>query len=206
MAVCLDVLQKETSRLSDRIERLLDWGRMEAGRRVYEQTPETVQGIVAAALEVHDTATLGRGSEVVVDLADDLPLVMADRAAMVDALSNLLSNAWKYTGAEKHIRISAWADPKWVSISVEDDGHGIPKHEHGQVFEKFYRADDRLARAVEGSGLGLAIVRHVVRGHGGRVEVESEVGEGSRFTILIPRARESEVAEHSERGAPVTVG
>jgi two-component system phosphate regulon sensor histidine kinase PhoR len=205
MAVCLDVLQKETSRLSDRIERLLDWGRMEAGRRVYEQRPETVRGIIESALEVHDTATLGRGSEVVVELADDLPLVMADRAAMVDALSNLLSNAWKYTGASKHIRMVATADAKWVRISVEDDGHGIPKHEQGQVFEKFYRADDRLAREVEGSGLGLAIVRHVVRGHGGRVDVESEVGQGSKFTVSIPRARESEVAEHTERTAPVTV-
>jgi len=203
MAVCLDVLMKETGRLSDRIERLLDWGRMEAGRRVYEQRLESVGGIVDAAIEVHDTATLGRGSEVVTDIPDDLPSVMADRAAMVDALSNLLSNAWKYTSDDKQIRVLAQFDAKWVRIAVEDNGHGIPKHELRRVFEKFYRADERLAREVEGSGLGLAIVRHVARAHGGRVEVESEVGAGSTFTILIPRARESVRPAAAESHEPV---
>ncbi len=189
VAVCLDVLQRETSRLSDRIERLLDWGRMESGRRVYEHKPDTVRAIVDAAIEVHDTATLGRGAEVKAEIAEGLPPVLADRGAMVDAVSNLLSNAWKYTGDAKDIRIVADEEGKWVRIAVTDNGHGIPKHEQRQVFEKFYRSDDRLAREVEGSGLGLAIVRHVVRGHGGRVEVESEVGVGSTFTILLPKAK-----------------
>lgn len=192
MALCLDVLQKETGRLSSRIERLLDWGRMEAGRRVYERQTESVRGIIEAAVQVHDTATLGRGSDVAVRVADDLPAVVADRAAMVDALSNLLSNAWKYTGDDKQISVVAKRDGKWVRISVEDNGHGIPKHEYRRIFEKFYRVDDRLASAVEGSGLGLAIVQHVARAHAGKVEVESEVGSGSSFSILLPAPRPGE--------------
>jgi two-component system phosphate regulon sensor histidine kinase PhoR len=205
MAVCLDVLQRETVRLSDRIERLLDWGRMESGRRVYELEPDTIGAIVDAAIEVHDTATLGRGAEVSTDIPEELPQVMVDRAAMVDAVSNLLSNAWKYTGEDKQIRIVAQDDGKWVRIAVRDNGHGIPKHEQRQVFDKFYRSDDRLAREVEGSGLGLAIVRHVVRGHGGKVEVESDVGVGSTFTILLPRAKPSDVAAFADTAEPAVV-
>ncbi len=195
MAVCLDVLQKETSRLASRIDRLLDWGRMEAGRRVYERQPESVRAIIESAIEVHDTATLGRGSDVKVSVSGDLPEIVADRSAMVDALSNLLSNAWKYTGDDKQIRVVAILDGKWVRISVEDNGYGIPKHEYRRIFEKFYRVDDRLASEVEGSGLGLAIVHHVARAHAGKVEVESEVGVGSSFSILIPARRIAEIAE-----------
>ncbi len=202
ISVCLDVLQRETVRLSDRIERLLDWGRMESGRRVYEHKPDTIRGIVEEAVQAHVTATLGRGAEVEVDVPEGLPQVMADRGAMVDAISNLLSNAWKYTGEDKRIRVSAREDGKWVRIAVKDNGHGIPKHEQRQVFDKFYRSDDRLARAVEGSGLGLAIVRHVVRGHGGKIEVESEVGVGSTFTILLPKARPADLAAFSETAEP----
>jgi signal transduction histidine kinase len=80
----------------------------------------------------------------------------------------------------------------WISIS--DNGIGIPAKEHSRIFQKFYRVDERLARDVEGSGLGLAIVRHIALGHGGRVELESEPGRGSTFTIVIPRMRPDAVA------------
>jgi two-component system phosphate regulon sensor histidine kinase PhoR len=193
--ICLDVLQKETGRLSERIERLLDWGRMEAGRHVYERRPEKVADIVRAALEAFDTVTLGRARDITVDVADGLPRVLADRAAMVDALVNLLGNAWKYTGDEKRIRVVARAGDGNVRIAVEDNGPGIPKHERRRIFEKFYRSDDRLSRSTEGSGLGLAIVRHVVSAHGGRVELESELGRGSTFTIVLPELDERMVKE-----------
>jgi two-component system phosphate regulon sensor histidine kinase PhoR len=198
--ICLDVLQKETKRLGDRIDRLLDWGRMEAGRRIYEKRPEEVRDILTEALEAFDTATVGRGHGVDLDVADDLPRVLADRGAMVDALSNLLSNAWKYTGDEKQIVLMARADARHVRLSVRDNGPGIPKKEYGRIFEKFYRLDDRLSREVEGSGLGLAIVRHVARAHGGRVELESELGTGSTFTIVLPRLT-PEALESAESSA-----
>lgn len=194
--LCLEVLQRETLRLSERIERLLDWGRMEAGRRVYEQSPVSVKAVIDDALAAFGTTQLGQEHLVTVELGADLPTVLADSDALVDALVNLLSNAVKYSGDDRQIRIIAGADAKSVRIAVRDNGVGIPRGEHSRIFQKFYRIDDRLARAVEGSGLGLAIVRHVVLAHQGRVDVDSEPGRGSTFTIVLPRP-----TEHALRAA-----
>jgi two-component system phosphate regulon sensor histidine kinase PhoR len=193
-AICLDVLQKETIRLSERIERLLDWGRMESGRRVYELKDETSEDIVREALQAFGATQVGKIHDIVTEVRDDV-LVNADREALVDALVNLLSNAVKYGGEAPHIVVRAEADARHLRLSVEDDGIGIPKREHKNIFQKFYRANDLLSRDVEGSGLGLAIVRHVAQGHGGRVEVESEPGKGSRFTIVIPRPATEELSK-----------
>lgn len=171
--LCLSVLQKETIRLSERIERLLDWGRMEAGRRVYELQLHTPSDVVQAAVAAFETAQVGRYQGLQVDVPEGLPEFVVDRDGLVDALVNLLSNAVKYTPEEKRIRLFCRIEGKFLRLGVEDNGIGIPKREHARIFQKFYRIDDRLSREVEGSGLGLAIVRHVVAGHRGRVEVES---------------------------------
>jgi two-component system phosphate regulon sensor histidine kinase PhoR len=185
---CLDVLNRETARLTERIERLLDWGRMEAGKRVYESKPERVEDIIVGALEAFDANLLGRCEQVKLDIAPGLPIIQADRAALIDALVNLLSNAHKYSRERGRIQIKASADEKAVRIAVIDHGIGIPRREHRRIFEKFYRSNELLSSDVEGSGLGLAIVRHVVHAHGGRVELESELGKGSTFTIVLPRS------------------
>jgi len=199
--LCLEVLQKETIRLSERIERLLDWGRMEAGRRVYEQKVEQPDEIVDLALEAFGATQLGRPVEVETAVADDLPQTLVDRGALVDALVNLLSNAVKYSGDDKKIKLRVWSDGRQLRWSVTDNGIGIPQREHTRIFQKFYRADERLSRAVEGSGLGLAIVRHVALGHGGRVEVDSAPGEGSTFTMVLPLP-DSRALEEAESAQP----
>jgi two-component system phosphate regulon sensor histidine kinase PhoR len=184
---CLDVLNRETARLTSRIERLLDWGRMEAGKRVYESAPEHVEDIVTQALEAFDANFVGRHEPVSVDLAEGLPTVHVDRSAIVDALVNLLTNANKYSPERGKIRLTARADERHVRISVIDQGMGIARREHRRIFDKFYRSNELLSSDVEGSGLGLAIVRHVIQAHGGRVELESELGRGSTFTLVLPR-------------------
>ncbi|MFT3921937.1 MAG: ATP-binding protein [Myxococcales bacterium] len=183
---CLDVLNRETARLTARIERLLDWGRMESGKRVYESQLERVEDIVTGALEAFDASHVGRREEVSSEIAADLPPIRVDRGALIDALVNLLSNAYKYSRERGKIRLIASADDKHVRISVVDHGIGIARREHRRIFEKFYRSNELLSSDVEGSGLGLAIVRHVVHAHGGRVELESELGKGSTFTIVLP--------------------
>ncbi len=184
---CLDVLTRETARLTERIERLLDWGRMESGRRVYQGKPERVEDIVAGALEAFDSSHVGRHEVVTSEIAPGLPVVLVDRGALIDALVNLLSNAHKYSRERGKIRLVARADDKYVRLSVIDQGIGIARREHRRIFDKFYRANELLSSDVEGSGLGLAIVRHVVHAHGGRVELESELGKGSTFTIVLPK-------------------
>ncbi|MSP24900.1 MAG: sensor histidine kinase [Myxococcales bacterium] len=185
--VCLDVLQRETLRLSERIERLLDWGRMEAGRRSYELVRDSVPAVIESALAAFTTTQLGRPAKLECDIAEGLPELMADREALVDALVNLLSNAVKY-GSDEAIQVAARTNGKVVRISIADRGIGIAVPEHHRIFQKFYRVDDRLSRDVEGSGLGLAIVRHVALGHGGTVEVASAPGKGSTFTLVLPVA------------------
>ena len=125
----------------------------------------------------------------------DLPDVLVDRAALSDAIVNLLSNAQKYGGSPPRVRLRVAAADGVVTIAVTDNGSGIPRPEHRRIFEKFYRIDDRLSRTKEGSGLGLAIVNHVARAHRARVTVDSAEGKGSTFAIVLPAlSREEGVA------------
>ena len=192
-AKCVALLGAETERLTARIERLLDWGRMESGRRLYDLREENVASIVEDAAAAYAPLRLGSELDSSVDFACEvapgLPTVMADRHAMVDALVNLLSNAHKYGGTPPVVRLRAGAGAKGgVKLDVVDNGAGIPRVEHRRIFDKFYRIDDRLSRKREGSGLGLAIVKHIVRAHGGRVVVDSQAGQGSTFSILLDAA------------------
>jgi two-component system phosphate regulon sensor histidine kinase PhoR len=194
---CTRMLVDESERLSRLIERLLDWGRMEAGRKIYELKPEKVRDIVDDAVRAYaPRRNLATDLELAVDVGSDrLPEVMVDRPAIVDAIVNLLANAHKYGGSPPVVRLSVGATPKGeVTIAVSDNGDGIPPPEHRRIFEKFYRIDDRLSRTKEGSGLGLAIVKHVARAHKARVLIESAEGKGSTFTLVLrgmPRPLES---------------
>jgi two-component system phosphate regulon sensor histidine kinase PhoR len=161
---------------------------MESGRRIYEIGEQEVQAVVDEAVSAFEPTRTRRHVELELTLDEDLPKVWCDKAAMVDALVNLLSNAYKYGGQPRKITIGAKATDKAVCILVRDNGKGIARNEHKRIFEKFYRVDDLLARQQEGSGLGLSIVQHVMKAHRGKVEVDSEPGRGSTFTLVIPRS------------------
>jgi two-component system phosphate regulon sensor histidine kinase PhoR len=183
----MTLLITESERLSKLIERLLDWGRMEAGRKIYELRPEKVEDIVNDALEAYrPQRDLAPEVELESKVDPDLPEVMVDRGAIADAVVNLLSNAQKYGGSPPRVKLTAAKDAEGVRIAVTDNGEGIPMPEHRRIFEKFYRIDDRLSRSKEGSGLGLAIVKHVARAHRARVIVDSAPGKGSTFALVLP--------------------
>jgi two-component system phosphate regulon sensor histidine kinase PhoR len=183
---CIDGLNREGARLSELIDRLLTWGRMESGRREYHRRQTDVQAIVDDAITSFETVRQRRRASVTVERGHDLPAIHADRAAVSDALLNLLTNASKYGGDPPQIHVTLSTTGREVRIAVKDNGPGIPASEHKRIFQKFYRVDDRLSRVTEGSGLGLAIARHVVKAHGGRIELFSEPGKGSVFTIVLP--------------------
>lgn len=183
---CLEALSLETERLTQLIERLLDWGRMEAGRRQFEIAEHRVEDIIEDAVEAFSPLRHGAPFDFSTDVQEGLPPLHVDRHAIVDALVNLLSNAHKYGGSPPVVKLRARLDPKGVAIEVSDNGPGIAPAEHRRIFDKFYRVDDRLSRAREGSGLGLAIVKHIVRAHRGRIRVESEVGRGATFVLVLP--------------------
>ncbi|MBI2389437.1 MAG: HAMP domain-containing histidine kinase [Deltaproteobacteria bacterium] len=188
MDECLDLLARETVRLTERIDQLLEWGRMEAGRRIYDLRPDDIGDVVREALEHFAPLQLQGDAEVRVRIDPDAPRVLVDRPAMVMAILNLLSNAYKYGGHPREIDVEVEKVDAGhaVEIRVRDNGEGIPRAEHKRIFQKFYRRDDRLSRKQEGSGLGLSIVTHVARGHRGEVRLDSEPGKGSTFILELP--------------------
>lgn len=182
----LGIIAAETERLSVLIARLLDWARMESGKRSYDFRRQPLGPIVDDALHAMEPQRIQSAAQVRRDVPDDLPMVYADRDALADALVDLLQNAFKYTGADKRITVAARGVDGSVEIVVEDNGPGIPGADQKRIFEKFYRGKDPLERTIEGSGLGLSMVKHVVQAHGGKVGVRSELGKGAAFTVLLP--------------------
>ncbi len=183
---CLTMLTQETERLTTMIGRLLDFGRMEAGKMIYHRQPEPVSAVVDAALQAFEPLRLREHIALATQIDPDLPLVLADREMVSQALLNLLQNAVKYGGDDKAISLVCGRENGQVALSVLDRGPGIPHRERRRIFERFYRIDDRLSRKQEGSGLGLAIVRHVAQAHGGQVRVRNRPDGGAEFSILLP--------------------
>jgi two-component system, OmpR family, phosphate regulon sensor histidine kinase PhoR len=184
---CIDALGRETERLTQLIERLLDWGRMESGRKEFELRERQVSEVVAKSLDAFAPIRDRHPElEFTAEIEPGLPPVRADIGALVDAVTNLLSNALKYGGTPPVVRLRARRYHDKVAIEVTDNGDGIPRGEHRKIFYKFYRIDDRLSREREGSGLGLAIVKHIARVHRGSVQLESERGKGSTFRLVLP--------------------
>jgi two-component system phosphate regulon sensor histidine kinase PhoR len=192
---------RETERLDRRIERVLGWARMEAGRRVYAFEAVPVGNLVADALAALHSQILPDREPVDVRLAPDLPPVRADHDAVVEALLNLLTNAVRHAPRPRAIAVEGLREGRRVGISVIDDGPGIPKADRKRAFERFWQGDPRLSApgqrgAERGSGLGLAIVAAIARGHGGAVALQSDVGRGCRFTLWLP------VAAHGVASSP----
>ena len=185
---CLQMLDQEGERLSTMIGRLLDFGRMEAGKMAYHRQPERVDAVIDSALRAFEPIRLREHVELATSVPPDLPMILADRAMLSQAVLNLLQNAAKYGGDARHIAVTCSAESGHVALSVADLGPGIPRRERRRIFERFYRIDDRLSRKQEGSGLGLAIVRHVAQAHGGTVVVRNRPEGGAEFSILLPTA------------------
>jgi two-component system phosphate regulon sensor histidine kinase PhoR len=187
---CLDILAKESERLSVLVERLLDWSQLESGRRVLNRSAVEVAALLAHIAEAFRAQQLGASYET--EIEPGLPPVDVDPEAMAQVVLNLLHNAVKYTPLEgRRIQLRALRGGPGhgeVAIEVADNGPGVRATDRKRIFERFYRADDLLSRRTEGTGLGLAIAKRIVEGHGGRIELDTRVGHGSTFRVLLPVA------------------
>ena len=181
---CLDILSSEAERLSNLVEKLLDWSRLESGRKILQREATQVPRLLERVGEIFRAQQLRATYET--ELEPNLPEVSIDRDAMAQVVLNLLHNAVKYTGDEKRIRLRARRKGAGVAIEVEDNGPGVRPQDRKKIFERFYRADDLLSRNTEGTGLGLAISKRIVEAHGGRIELDSRLGKGSTFRVVIP--------------------
>jgi len=182
------IINKESQRLTQLIDNILDFSRIEAGRKEYRLGRTDVARVVAEVVEAYRFPIEQQGFGLEVEVAADLPAVSADQEALTQALLNLMNNAVKFSRGEKAITLRVTTEDGFVRISVSDKGIGVAKSEQRKIFEKFYRAEDSLVHETKGSGLGLPLVRHIMDAHGGRVEVESQPGQGSTFSLVLPVA------------------
>jgi two-component system NtrC family sensor kinase len=177
-------LQGSIHHITTLVNDLLDLGRLDAG---FDTRRELVQleSILKYSLDMFDAQAKKKNIKLSVDIAKDLKGLRANPIRIRQMLDNLVGNAIKYTPANGSVHISMFMQDYQIILKVEDTGPGIPQDEQGRVFEKFFRATNAPDHA-EGSGLGLAIVKSIVESHQGRVWVESTIGKGSSFTVLLP--------------------
>jgi signal transduction histidine kinase len=182
------LMASEGARLSGLIENVLDFARIEQGRKRYAFAETDVGALVRDAVKLMTPQAEERRQKILTDLRP-LPFVpQVDAPALQQALINLLENALKFSPVDTEVSVALSDGPSrnmW-SLSVTDHGAGVPKAEHTRIFERFYRPGNELRRETTGTGIGLAIVKHVVEGHGGRISVNSEPGKGSVFTMEFP--------------------
>ena len=179
------IIRKESERLTALINNILDFSRIEAGRKEYEFRETDMCELVRNTLESYRYQIEQNGFTFEEKIAE-VPPLNVDREAMARSLVNLVNNALKYSQDRKHIRVNLYREDGTVKLEVVDQGIGIPANEQHRIFEKFYRVGDPLVHNTKGSGLGLSLVQHIARAHGGDVVVESTPGAGSKFTITLP--------------------
>ena len=180
------IIRKESERLTGLINNILDFSRIEAGRKEYSFRETDLGELVRNTLDAYRFQIEQNGFAYQENIAANLPPVQVDREAIARSLLNLVNNAIKYSQKDKYLSVNLYRANGSVKLEVIDHGIGIPRGEQSKIFEKFYRAGDPLVHNTKGSGLGLSLVRHIALAHGGQVWVESTPGQGSKFTMTLP--------------------
>lgn len=191
---CYNVIVGETQRLSRLVEDILSLSQLEAGSAKLTRDDVQTARLIRQVVEDMQAQADDKGIELVLSLPAKVPDLRADKDRLAVVLTNLVGNAIKYTAARGRVEIGCEEVEKTLRISVKDTGMGIPPDEQEKVFEKFYRAQDERVYDMPGTGLGLALAMETAQAHGGTIELESEVGVGSTFTVVLPVERLAAVA------------
>jgi len=182
----LEIIVNESERLARLVDNVLDFSKLEQGKKIYRLRPTRLDEVAGSAVRAMQFPLAQQGFQLHVSVDQEMPELQADPDAIQQAILNLLTNAMKYSGDAREIDLRLGARNGDAVIEVADRGLGMAPEEQKHVFEKFYRAPSHESRLIAGTGLGLTLVAHIAKAHGGRVEVESEPGVGSTFSILIP--------------------
>ena len=189
----LERIDEQAERLNQLILDLLSLARLESGQEVFNHQPLDLVPVLEACVEAHRGRAAAKNLDLRLDPSElgEGTLVQADEEAVREIADNLIDNAIKYTpdDGSVHVRCSLQDDD--VQVEIADTGIGIPREDLPRIFERFYRVDKARSRALGGTGLGLSIVKHLVQSIGGRIDVTSRLGSGTKFTVRFPRARES---------------
>jgi two-component system, NtrC family, sensor histidine kinase KinB len=195
-------VREDSDRLNQIVENLLDMGRIESGRALMDLQPERPERLIAKAVERMSSAFQDRGIDLISDISQDLPAVLADAPRIELVFVNLLNNALRFTPAGGHVRVSAAGDKDAVQFTVEDTGPGIPAQYQDRIFERFFRAPGQSKGS--GAGLGLAIAKEILAAHDGSIRVESSEGHGSKFTFTLPLADAASLINHETNQEALT--
>jgi len=184
----LDIIRNHAIRLARLTNDLLKLARIEAGKLEVEFFPVGLMELIEGCAETTLLKASRKQITLEIEVPPGLPPVRGDAGLLRDVLQNLLDNAIQYTPECGNIRVTAEAKAREAVITVSDTGIGIPASDKERIFERFYRVDAARSREAGGTGLGLSIAKHIVEAHGGRLWVESVMGEGSKFSFSIPIA------------------
>jgi two-component system phosphate regulon sensor histidine kinase PhoR len=181
-----DTIVQETERLTRLVNNILNFSRMEAGRKEYHFAETDLNTVVGNVLKSYETHLVHEGFQVATELNGTTSRIAMDGEAVSEAILNIIDNAVKYSDTEKFIRIATGVTADGIYVEVEDHGIGIATHDQKKIFEKFYRVSSGLVHTTKGSGLGLTLVKHIMDAHGGQVTVKSVPGKGSTFRLSFP--------------------
>ena len=181
-----EIISGESEKLTHLANNILDFSRIESGRKKYDMKPADIANVTAETVERFKHYMIEKPRRVTLDIKERFPALNIDAAAISQAIMNLLINAAKYSPPEKEININLVKAAKEVRIEIVDCGIGIPGSKQKKIFQKFYRVSQKSVPETEGSGLGLTVVKYISGAHRGRVEVESEEGKGSKFSLILP--------------------
>ncbi|MBS1806838.1 MAG: HAMP domain-containing histidine kinase [Acidobacteria bacterium] len=202
------LIRKETRRLQEMVEQILEFAGVQSGKQKYELHPTNVNQVINDVLSSSQPLLAEGEFQLETNIAPDLPAVMADSSALARALQNLLNNAMKYGGEKRWIGLKADlvknGATKEVQLTVSDRGIGISAEDQRHIFEPFYRGSEVKAAQIHGNGLGLSLVKNIVTAHNGSIRVESTEGQGSTFTLSFPAIAE-EVLQTSSMEAKTEI-
>ena len=182
---CLETGQRAADRMRRVVERLLVLARADAGAAALQRSPVSIAPVVSDALGI--VRPLAEQKSITIETRLDPAIVVGDRDRLTDLVTNLMSNAIQYNRNGGHVNIEVWPDGNEACLKVSDTGSGISKQELPRVFDRFYRADKARTAQSGGAGLGLAIAKWIVEAHGGRIECQSTLGEGTEILVRLPR-------------------
>jgi signal transduction histidine kinase len=189
----IEMVRKSIHNMRQLIDDLLDLGKIESGIKLDFQAT-VVKALITECVESLRPTVLTKNMTLTAEIPDTLPPVYADRARLQQILANLIGNAVKYTQPEGWVKVNAEERDTMLRITVQDNGMGISPEDQIHIFDRFYRVRRPETDSIEGTGLGLAIVKSLVEAHNGQIGLESRLGEGTTFYLLLPIYRQDDTA------------
>ncbi len=194
-------LSEEAALLSRLVEDLQELALADAGQLPISKEPQDAAIVVVQAVSAISPAAAAKGISLINEFPGGLPLVNIDSHRVLQVMNNLLNNAIAHTPSGGSVRVEGKRRGEFVEVAVTDTGEGIPAEDLPNIFERFYRVDKSRSRATGGHGLGLTIAKRLVEAHGGKIEVQSEIGKGSRFAFTLPVATGLSPAQELQAGS-----